>query len=99
MQQFSNAHLAAVGVLALTASLSVWAPRRHPGRWIVPAARVLALLIFAGCAGEYLADVVLGTWTIQYNLPLQLTDAVSVVAILALWRRRMLLVERASSGR
>ena len=93
MRQFSDAHLAALGVLALSAGLSVWAPRRHPGRWIVPAARALALVIFAGWAGEYVADVVLGTWTIQYDLPLQLTDAVSVVAILALLSRRMLLVE------
>ncbi len=93
MRQFSDAHLAALGVLALAAGLSVWAPRRHPGRWIIPAERALALVIFAGWAGEYVADVVLGTWTIQYDLPLQLTDAVSVVAILALWSRRMLLVE------
>ena len=93
MRQFSDAHLAALAVLALSVGLSVWAPRRHPGRWIVPAARALALVIFAGWAGEYLADVVLGTWTIQYDLPLQLTDAVSVSAILALWSRRMLLVE------
>ena len=93
MRQFSDAHLAALGLLALTASLSVWAPRRHPGRWIVPAARTLALVIFAGWAGEYVADVALGTWTTQYDLPLQLTDAVSVLAILALWSRRVLLVE------
>jgi hypothetical integral membrane protein (TIGR02206 family) len=93
LRQFSDAHLAALGVLALTAGLSVWAPRRHPGRWIIPAERALAVVIFAGWAGEYVADVVLGTWTIQYDLPLQLTDAVSVVAILALWSRRMLLVE------
>jgi len=84
-----------MGMLAVTAGLSVWAPRRHPGRWIVPAGRALALVIFAGWAGEYLAEIVLGTWTIQYNLPLQLTDAVSVVAILALWGRQMLLVELA----
>ena len=93
MQQFSDPHLAAIAVLAVIAALSVWAPRRHPGPWIVPAARALALVIFAGWAGEYVADVVLGTWTIQYDLPLQLTDAVSVVAILALWSRHMLLVE------
>jgi len=93
LRQFSDAHLAALGLLALTASLSVWAPRRHPGRWIVPAARTLALVIFAGWAGEYVADVALGTWTTQYDLPLQLTDAVSVLAILALWSRRVLLVE------
>jgi hypothetical integral membrane protein (TIGR02206 family) len=80
-------------VLVLLVGLAVWAPRRHPGRWTVAAARVLALVIFAGWAGEYLADVLLGTWTIQYDLPLQLTDAISVTAVFALWSRRMLLVE------
>jgi hypothetical integral membrane protein (TIGR02206 family) len=93
LQQFSAAHLAAIGVLAVTAGLSVWAPRRHPGRWIVPVGRALALVIFAGWAGEYFAEVIQATWTIQYNLPLQLTDAVSLVAILALLSRDMLLVE------
>jgi hypothetical integral membrane protein (TIGR02206 family) len=93
LRQFSDAHLAALGVLVLLVGLAVWAPRRYPGSWTVVAARVLALLIFAGWAGEYLADVVLGTWTTRYDLPLQLTDAISVIAILALWSRRMLLVE------
>ena len=93
MRQFSDAHLAALAVLAVTVGLSVWAPRRHPGPWIVPAARTLALVIFAGWAGEYVADIVLGTWTVRYTLPLQLTDAVSVVAILALWTRRARLIE------
>ncbi len=93
MRQFSDPHLAALGVLALGVGLSVWVPRRHPGRWIVAAARVLALVIFAGWAGEYLADVLLGTWTIQYDLPLQLTDTISVTAIVALWTRRPLAVE------
>jgi hypothetical integral membrane protein (TIGR02206 family) len=95
LQQFSDAHLAALGVLALTAGVSVWAARRHPGRWITPAARLLALVILAGWAGEYVADVVLGSWSVQYTLPLQLTDAVSLAAILALLSRRMLLVELA----
>ncbi len=93
LAQFSDAHLAALGVLVLLVGLAVWAPRRYPGSWTVVAARVLALVIFAGWAGEYLADVVLGTWTTRYDLPLQLTDAISVIAILALWSRRMLLVE------
>ena len=43
--------------------------------------------------GEYLADGVEGTWSARYGLPLQLTDAVSAAAILALWTRRALLVE------
>ncbi len=56
-------------------------------------ARALALLILAGWIGEYIADVALGTWTAQYDLPLQLTDAVSATAVLALWSRRALMVE------
>jgi len=93
LRQFSDAHLAALAVLALSIALAVWAPRRHQGSWTAPAARALALVIFAGWAGEYLADVALGTWTIRYDLPLQLTDAISAAAILALWTRRMLAVE------
>jgi hypothetical integral membrane protein (TIGR02206 family) len=93
LRQFSDAHLAALGVLAVAVAVAVWAPRRHPGAWTVPVARALALVIFAGWAGEYLADVVLGTWTVRYDLPLQLTDAISVTAIVALWTRRALPVE------
>jgi len=55
--------------------------------------RALALLVLAGWIGEYVADAVLGTWSATYDLPLQLTDAVSLVTILALWRPRRLLVE------
>ena len=93
MRQFSDAHLAALAVLSIAVGLSVWAPRRHPGPWIVPAGRTLALVILAAWAGEYVADVVLGTWAVRYSLPLQLTDVVSVVSILALWTRRPRLVE------
>ena len=74
VRQFSDAHLAALAVLVLAVALAVWAPRRHPGRWTVLAARLLAAVIFTAWAGEYLADVLRGTWTIEYDLPLQLTD-------------------------
>jgi hypothetical integral membrane protein (TIGR02206 family) len=50
-------------------------------------------VILAGWVGEYVADAVLGIWSPKYDLPLQLTDAVSLVAILALLSRRALLVE------
>jgi hypothetical integral membrane protein (TIGR02206 family) len=93
LPQFSDPHLAALAVLVLSVGLAVWAPRRHPGSWTVPAARALAFLIFAGWAGEYVADVLLGTWSIRYDLPLQLTDAISMTGILALLTRRMLFVE------
>jgi hypothetical integral membrane protein (TIGR02206 family) len=93
MRQFSDAHLAALGVLVTAAGLSIWAPRRHPGGWVVGYARVLGLLILAGWTGEYIADVANGSWTIKHSLPLQLTDAVSLAAIVALWTRKALAVE------
>jgi hypothetical integral membrane protein (TIGR02206 family) len=93
LRQFSDPHLAALGALCVAAVASVWAPRRHPGRWVGAWERLLALAILAGWIGEYVADVVLGTWTAQYDLPLQLTDAVSVTAAVALWTRRALAVE------
>lgn len=93
MRQFSDAHLAALGLLALAAGALVWVARRHPGRWIAATAPALALVILAGWVGEYVTEVVRGTWTPEYNLPLQLTDVVSVVAVLALWTRRAVLVE------
>ena len=93
MRQFSDPHLAALAVLAILAFVSIWGPRRHPGRWVSLFAQALAALIFAGWIGEYVADVVNGIWTAKYDLPLQLTDAVSLVAIVALWTRRRLAVE------
>jgi hypothetical integral membrane protein (TIGR02206 family) len=72
---------------------SVWAARRRPGRWLEAFSRLLALAILAGWVGEYVADGVEGTWSARYGLPLQLTDAVSAAAIVALWTRRPLMVE------
>ena len=80
-------------MLVLTATLCVWGARRYPGPSTELLARALALLIVAGWAGEYIADVVLGTWSATYDLPLQLTDVVSVVSALALWTTRRRLVE------
>jgi hypothetical integral membrane protein (TIGR02206 family) len=79
--------------MVVTVSALVWTARQHPGRWMVVCARALALVILAAWVGEYVVDAARGTWTVQYDLPLQLTDAVSAVAILALWSRRALLVE------
>jgi hypothetical integral membrane protein (TIGR02206 family) len=93
MRQFSDQHLAAVAVLAISATACIWVARRHPSRGLVALERALAALILAGWAGEYIADVVLGIWSAQYSLPLQLTDLISLTAALALWTRRPLLVE------
>lgn len=93
MKQFSIAHLAALAVLVAGVLVAVSGPRLRPGGWLRWPARGLAAIVFAGWAGEYLAEVVKGTWSIRYSLPLQLTDAVSLAAIVALLTRRRLLVE------
>jgi hypothetical integral membrane protein (TIGR02206 family) len=79
--------------MVVGAGLCVWGARRHPGRGITLVARGLAVAIIAAWAGEYITDAILGTWSITYDLPLQLTDIVSVTSALALWTRRRRLVE------
>jgi hypothetical integral membrane protein (TIGR02206 family) len=95
LKQFSTPHLAALFILVTAVVLSVWGARRHPGPWLTTLSRLLALAILAGWAGEYIAEGIDGTWSLRYALPLQLTDAVSAAAILALLTRGLLLVELA----
>jgi release factor glutamine methyltransferase len=75
-----------VAVLGVTAAAVVAAARR-------PAPRALAVLIGGAYLVEHAWFVVRGTWSADFNLPLHLTDVVTVVAVLALWTRRPLLVE------
>ena len=93
MRQFSIAHLAALATLIVAGGLAILTPRRRPGPWITWVCRALAAGIFAGWIGEYVAVLVTGTWTVRSGLPLQLTDAVSLTAIIALLTRRLRLVE------
>ncbi len=93
MRQFSIAHDAALAVLLAGGAGLVWGPRTHPGRWIRWVGWLLAGAILTGWAGEYVADIVEGIWTARFSLPLQLTDAVSLVAILALLTSRHLPTE------
>lgn len=79
--------------MVLGAGLCVWGARRHWGRGMVVVTRAVALLIVAAWAGEYIADALTGIWSARYDLPLQLTDAASVVSALALWTQRPRLVE------
>jgi hypothetical integral membrane protein (TIGR02206 family) len=80
-------------VMAAAIGLLVWAPGRRGGSWVVLASRGLALLLLITYVIEYVANVVQGSWSIRSSLPLQLTDAVTLVSIVALWSPRSLLVE------
>jgi hypothetical integral membrane protein (TIGR02206 family) len=93
LQQLSGEHIAALIVTVMAGSLSAWAVRRHAGPWVVPVSRALSLLILTAYLAEQLAIAVRGNWELGSNLPLQLTDAVVLVSVLALWSPRPLLVE------
>ena len=75
-----------IGVLIATAAACAAAVR-----W--PAPRPLAVVIGATYVVEHASFVVRGDWEADFNLPLHLTDVVTIVAVLALWTRRPLLVE------
>jgi hypothetical integral membrane protein (TIGR02206 family) len=60
-------------------------------RW--PLARPLAVVIAVTYAVEHLAFVIRGTWSLDDNLPLHLTDVVTIVSVLALWTLKPRLVE------
>ncbi|MGH2946910.1 MAG: TIGR02206 family membrane protein [Solirubrobacteraceae bacterium] len=78
-----------VGALAVTAVAAAWGARTR----FVAASRVLAVVIGGTYVVEHAAFVVRGTWALDFNLPLHLTDAVTIVSVLALWTARPALVE------
>jgi hypothetical integral membrane protein (TIGR02206 family) len=93
LRQFSDQHLAALTVMVVGIAAATWVGRRGTERTRKAVAYALAWLILLGWIGEYVDDAVLGQWSTTYTLPLQLTDAVSAVAVLALLTRRQFLVE------
>jgi hypothetical integral membrane protein (TIGR02206 family) len=94
MEHWSAEHLAALAATAAVAVLLVAGARRRPDAWAARAGRVLALVILGGYVCEQLTYALRGEWTVQVNLPLHLTDAVTFASIAALWRpERALLVE------
>ena len=83
-----------VAVLVVTAVLCVAVPvaaRAHPGPRTRAAARVLAAVLLVWFAAYHLIVALQGSYALDFDLPLHLTDAVTVIAALALWRPRMLL--------
>lgn len=89
MRLFSSEHIAAIVATAVGAVLVAVAARRLGDR---PAAttlaRVLAVVMLTGFVVEQITYAVRGTWSLRFHLPLQLSDAVTLVAVAALWRPR-----------
>ncbi|MDQ3647039.1 MAG: TIGR02206 family membrane protein [Actinomycetota bacterium] len=83
-------------MLALTAAsgtLAVLVSRRHETARLVVVSRALAIGILGSYVVEHLAFAARGTWTLDRNLPLHLTDAVTLVCVAALWIPHPLLIE------
>jgi hypothetical integral membrane protein (TIGR02206 family) len=86
MELGSGEHVAALAATALVAALLVVGARRWGDAFAVPAGRALAAVIAGGFAAEQLIYALRGRWTVEVNLPLQLTDAVTFVSVAALLR-------------
>ena len=88
MELWAGEHIAA---LAVTTAGAILLARGCPPAGL---ARALAVCILAAFVTEQLTYALRGDWTPRVNLPLQLTDAVTLVAAAALWRpQTVLLVE------
>jgi hypothetical integral membrane protein (TIGR02206 family) len=83
---WSGEHIAALVGTAAVAALLVAGARRWGDAWALPAGRGLAVVILVAYACEHLTYALRGEWTAAVNLPLHLTDAVTLVSIAALWR-------------
>ncbi len=94
MEHWSVEHVAALIVTAVVAALLVAGARRWGDGWAIPVGRGLAVVILGGFVCEQLTYALRGDWSAEVNLPLQLTDAVTLVSVAALWRpQSKLLVE------
>jgi hypothetical integral membrane protein (TIGR02206 family) len=92
VEQWSDEHIAALAVTAAAATLLVAGARRFGDAWAVPVGRVLAVVILGGYCCEQLTYALRGEWSVEVNLPLHLTDAVTLVSVAALWRPDSLLL-------
>jgi hypothetical integral membrane protein (TIGR02206 family) len=82
----SPEHLAALTATAVAAAALVAGARRFGDAWARAAGRALSVVIAAGFVVEQAVYAARGEWTVQVNLPLQLSDAVTFVSVAALWR-------------
>ena len=94
VETWSGEHIAALVCTVAVAALLVAGARRRGDTWAVPIGRGLAAVILSSYLCEHLTYALRGEWTAQVNLPLHLTDVVTLVSIAALWRPQCaLLVE------
>ena len=89
----STEHLAALGVTALLCVLLPVAARTRPGAWTRIVSRALAVVLVGWFLAYHLVVALQSSYELDFDLPLHLTDAATMVAALALWTLRPLLFE------
>ena len=80
-------HVLPVVVIALGIAAVLWATRRRPGRWVDQGARVIAVAVVLSEVAWWVINIVNGTWTVRWSLPLHLCEAGCFLAAAALWWR------------
>ncbi|HWC25807.1 MAG TPA: TIGR02206 family membrane protein, partial [Solirubrobacteraceae bacterium] len=93
MELLSTDHVGALLAIAALAAAAALLPRARPGGWVVPASRALALAVLAAYLTDHAVAAARGIWTARLYLPLHLSDAAALTAVLALWTTRPQLVE------
>ncbi len=93
MDALETGHVAVLLLIAVVAAVATTAARRRPGPWVGVFSRALAIVILAGFVADHVAAAERGLWSLERYLPLHLTDAVTIVSVLALWTLRPVLVE------
>jgi hypothetical integral membrane protein (TIGR02206 family) len=86
-------HLAALGVTAALCVALALAARARPGPWTRWFSRGLAIFLVGWLVADQLYRLARGTYDIDTNLPLELTNAVTLIAALALWTGGALVFE------
>ena len=86
VEHWSAEHIGALAATAVVASLLTTGARSRGESWAVPAGRALGLVILVAFVCEHATYAARGRWELDVNLPLHLTDAVTVAAVAALWR-------------
>jgi hypothetical integral membrane protein (TIGR02206 family) len=84
---FSFQHLVVLAITVVACIATGLAARRDPGApWITPAARGLAILLVVNEVAFHIINQVDEGLTLRGDLPLHLTDAATIAAVIALWR-------------
>ncbi len=89
----SGEHIAAILATVVVATVLCLSARSRPGRLVTPVAAVMGVLLVLSEAAWIAWLIVHRAWSLDVGLPLQVCDAATLLAAVALWTRARQLVE------